>query len=189
MASPARRISLFDESQHSEAPEESSQAVSHSQEVKIDEPPVDDSLEAQFDEPFETETPVKQSVDDAVYGDLNNVVFDKARFEELAGHGMVQWIRLLQDALGLPYETVVAELVAAVAFQLHRTMAQYTNMLSIPPMPWIGILGRPGDGKSVAIWWLKQVILEVQRRANENHDSDSATDRDSADGDHADLGG
>ena len=30
--------------------------------------------------------------------------------------------------------------------------------------------------------------MEVQRRANENHDSDSATDRDSADGDHADLG-
>jgi hypothetical protein len=116
---------------------------------------------------------VVQTEDDTIYAELNRIIFERERFEELAGKELVEWIERLQGALGLPYETVLAKLVSASAFQLHRTTAQYTKMLSIPPMPWISILGRPGDAKSIAIWFLKQAVLELQRRANESVEPES----------------
>ena len=56
-------------------------------------------------------------------------------------------------------------MMSLASFMAHRTVAQYTPMLGVPPLPWLVWLGNSGEGKSKLIWWMKQVIKECERRA------------------------
>ena len=54
-------------------------------------------------------------------------------------------------------------------------------MLSIPPLPWLCIAGRPGQAKSIAVWLLKQITLELQKRTGPaESDEGDVEDRDAS---------
>ena len=67
----------------------------------------------------------------------------------------------------LPWESIFFGIVSIITFGLANVTAQYTSMLSVPPLPFLGIAGRPGEAKSVLIWFIKAVMIEVQRRDND----------------------
>lgn len=89
---------------------------------------------------------------------------DKKRCDALLGKNFMDYLNRLQGALQLPWETVFLQLLSMTSFSLHQTVAQYTKMLGIPALPWLGLVGRPGEAKSVVIWFIKQVVMELQKR-------------------------
>lgn len=108
------------------------------------------------------------SLVDGVYQQMAALPLSKERITELLGKEFMEWLSHLQGALQIPWETVFFMLISMTSFQLFKTVAQYTNMLGVPPLPWLGVLGRPGEAKSIAIWFVKQVILELQKRGRGN---------------------
>ena len=118
------------------------------------------------------------SIVDEVYTDMAAVPLDKERMSALLGADCMTWLQRLEGALQVPWETVMFLLLSMTSFQLYRTVAQYTEMLGIPPLPWLGVLGRPGESKSVGLWFLKQVVLELQRRTTAAAGFDASIDTD-----------
>eukprot|EP00973_Karenia_brevis_P007830 1061946-Karenia_brevis.AAC.1 len=49
-------------------------------------------------------------------------------------------------------------------------------MLGVPPLPWMVHLGRTGHGKSIIVWLIKQVVLELQQRVNRRRRRSSTKD-------------
>ena len=54
-------------------------------------------------------------------------------------------------------------------------------MLGVPPLPWLGVVGRPGEAKGIAIWFAKQVIMELQKRRQGGVVSDDESGGEAAD--------
>ncbi len=101
-----------------------------------------------------------------LYSDLEDVPFPESEIKELLGTRVAHTVGNFQTALQLPFATVFLAMVSMMTFSLHRTVAQYTPMLGVPPLPWMVLLGRTGDSKSLMVWLIKQVILEIQTRTN-----------------------
>ena len=95
---------------------------------------------------------------------MEAIVFPWADIKKIIDPELAEWVERLQGALQIPLATVVFMLISATAFELHRTIAQYSPMLGIPALPWPGTVGRPGEGKSIAVWFLKQVMIELSKR-------------------------
>ncbi len=108
----------------------------------------------------------KNATVEDLYADLEEVNFPEQRVKDLLGPDVSQTIEKFRGALQLPFPTIFFAMVSLTSFALHRTSCHYTSMLGIPPLPWICHLGRTGDGKSLVVWLIKQVVLEVQQRVN-----------------------
>ena len=104
-----------------------------------------------------------------VYDHLASIPFPKGEACAKLGDPLSGWLDDLQAALQIPWLYVLMLCISLSSFQLHRTVGQYTSMLGLPPLPWIGIAGKPGEGKSIAIWFYKAVMMELQRRVNGTH--------------------
>ena len=102
---------------------------------------------------------------DRAYDLLANITFPRPEISKLLDKDFLAWIERLQGGLQVNWPTVLLMLLSQTSFQLHRVVAQYTRMLGVPPLPWLGIMGRPGSYKSVAIWFAKQVVMELQQRS------------------------
>lgn len=111
------------------------------------------------------DNPKTATVDDVYYA-LEAVPFPEGRIRELLPDGFVNFLTLLQGALQIPFATVLLSVVGLASFAMHRTVAMYTPMLGVPPLPWVGVVGRTGEGKSLAIWFQKECIKELQKRAH-----------------------
>ena len=72
---------------------------------------------------------------------------DKDRIGELLGKDFMDWLHELQGAVQVPWESVLFMLMSMTSFQLFKTVAQYTKMLGVPALPWMGIVWRPGETK------------------------------------------
>lgn len=129
--------------------------------------------------PSERSIPPRNALDSA-YDRLAAIPFPQERISELVDKDFLAWMGRLQGAVQLPWETVFFMLISQTSFQLYRTTAQYTKMLSIPPLPWLCIAGRPGQAKSIAVWFLKQITLELQKRSGPIDDSDEDGDEDAS---------
>eukprot|EP00972_Heterocapsa_arctica_P055959 8253613-Heterocapsa_arctica.AAC.1 len=121
---------------------------------------------------------------DMSYDRLAGIEFPKARITEIVDTDFMAWMARLQGSLQLPWETVFLMLVSQTSFQLYRTTAQYTEMLGIPPLPWLCLTGRPGQAKSVAIWFIKQVTIELQNRTGPAESEVTNDDQDKDAGSH-----
>ena len=103
---------------------------------------------------------------DDLYEDLERVPFPEDAVKQLLGAAPAAAVSNFQGALQIPFEVILLMLVSLASFGLYRTVAMFTPMLGIPPLPWMVHLGRTGHGKSIVVWLLKQTILEVQKRVN-----------------------
>lgn len=101
-----------------------------------------------------------------LYDDLEKVPFPTEKIKLLLGSGATEVVDKFQGALQLSFECVLLVLVSLASFPLYRTVAMYTPMLGIPPLPWMVHLGRTGEGKSILVWLIKQTVLELQARIN-----------------------
>ena len=81
-------------------------------------------------------------------------------YEQAGAEFKVELLRL-QGALQVDVVTVFMSLVSLTSFQCHGTVAQYTKMLGIPPLPWMGLTGRPGLRKSIIIWLCQCADIEA----------------------------
>ena len=112
----------------------------------------------------------KRNTIHGVYRDLEDIPFPVDDARNAFGGGacsgsLGHFTMLLASSLKVPYGAVVLGMLSLAAFMAHRTVAQYTPMLGVPPLPWLSWIGNSGDGKSKLIWWLKQVIKECEKRA------------------------
>ena len=118
------------------------------------------------EEANDEKAPESLSVLDQAYTELSEVPLSKDEVAEGLGIDCWEWMMKLQGALQLPWETILFGIISIITFGLANVTAQYTSMLSVPPLPFLGVAGRPGEAKSVLIWFIKSVIMEVQRRDN-----------------------
>lgn len=109
--------------------------------------------------------PKKATAED-LYHDLEEVYFPEERIKTLLGPATTTQLEELQNALQLPFATVLLAKVSMAALGIKNTTSMYTKMLGVPPLPWPAHLGRTGDGKSLVVWELKQIALELQTREN-----------------------
>ena len=108
--------------------------------------------------------PENLSVLDQAYTLLSEVPLDQDEVSKGLGDDCWDWMKKLQGALQMPWETIFFGLISIVTFGLANVTAQYTSMLSVPPLPFLGVAGRPGEAKSVLVWFIKAVMMELQRR-------------------------
>ena len=111
---------------------------------------------------------------DAAYDAMEGVAFPWDEITRLAGSGVEGWLKRLQGALQLPMALVFLMVVSLCAFSLHGAQAQCAKMLAVPPLPWLGIVGRAGGGKSLAVWFAKQVMMELQNRLHPPESDDDS---------------
>jgi hypothetical protein len=145
--------------------------------------------EASEEDEVDEIAPSQKPLASRVYDYLGTIPFPKDLVTGKMDEAFAQWLDDLQAALQIPWETCLFELISLASTMLYRTTGQYTAMLGLPPLPWIGIAGKPGESKSVAIWFYKQVVMELQNRGNA---SLLAEDEENGDGAHpaeADGGG
>ena len=57
------------------------------------------------------------------------------------------FMKHLTASLKVPHGAVLLGMVSLAAFMAHRTVAQYTPMLGLPPLPWLVWLGNSVEGK------------------------------------------
>ena len=76
----------------------------------------------------------------AAYKELAAVKFPADEVKKLLDDSGASTLRtFLEDlsaSLQVPLGTVFMGWLSLTAFQLHRTVAQYTSMLGVPPLPW-----------------------------------------------------
>jgi hypothetical protein len=109
--------------------------------------------------------PATATLDD-LYTDLETVPFPEVHIKELMGAAATTALGRFEGALQMPFATILIAFCSLSAFGLFRTVAMYTALLGVPPLPWLGLLGRKGDSKSIIIWLIKQAVLELQSRVN-----------------------
>ncbi|CAK0839800.1 unnamed protein product [Prorocentrum cordatum] len=124
---------------------------------------------------------------DAACDAMEGVVFPWDEITRLAGAGVEAWLKELHGALQLPMALVFLMIAPLCAFSLHGAQAQCTKMLAVPPLPWLGVVARAGGGKSLAVWFAKQVMMELQNRMNPP-DSGAKSDDEAEEGPGADGG-
>ena len=110
----------------------------------------------------------RKNTTSSVYRELEDVEFPmKAAVGALGEDAgtLGEFMTKLAGSLKVPFGAVMLGMMSLSAFMSYRTVAQYTPMLGVPPLPWLQWLGNSGDGKSKLIWWLKQVIKECEKRA------------------------
>ena len=77
---------------------------------------------------------------------------------------LASFLHELAKSLQVPFGSLWLGLIALSGFESHRTVAQYTPMLHSPGFPYLGNMGRSGDGKSKVVWLLKQIVKEREKR-------------------------
>jgi hypothetical protein len=110
----------------------------------------------------------KRNTAHGVYRELDDIEFPMAEVNAAVDDspgGLGQFLKHLAASLKVPFGAVLLGMISLASFMAHRTMAQYTPMLGVPPLPWLIWLGNSGEGKSKLIWWMKQVIKECEKRA------------------------
>jgi hypothetical protein len=74
------------------------------------------------------------------------------------------FLQALAQSLQVPFGSLWLGLIAVSGFESHRTVAQYTPILHSQGFPYLGNIGRSGDGKSKVVWLLKQIVKEREKR-------------------------
>ena len=164
METPKRNLTSFDDADGAAVTQQSEIAAQ-----PFDEPPDELLLpETGIHDSEETGNEGKHARTkfDQIYDSMEALPFPEGEVKVLLGDKTTAWVETLKNALQLPFESVLICLLCLSAFALHRTETVYTPMLSLPPLPWFAHLGRTGDGKSILVWFQKQVVLELQDRIN-----------------------